>query len=547
LLLITRLQELFMRSLVVVSLFCASFAGLLMSAQPAMAQSGHTAEFTDLLDAADDFDDFDEETYKAFDFHIEPWFQFDYSTAQITREAPCVPDKSDFEPIVADNPRVVEGRDRCGDPTIVFNREMLYRHTESTVGMTLRAGIYKDLELRLNIPYVLNSSQGLKYDNESDLPGDNVDADNSSVDPSDQRVQARAESIFDSGGGPADHIRRLDQFNAYRFFDLSDDYRDIERSGFADPSIGLFWAPFNDQRDDTKATLLFGLDYTMPIVPIKEADDTDVGEGKHVLNPRLAASKRFNWIEPYFGLDYFLALAATDSPIREIDPNNSGQVFVNPPQRGEVTIGTEFIPHIDKETGERYAIDLRFRMGYVSEGRDYNALYDHMVNSECNRKTAAEVLPEFDGDQLTNPGDVACSWIIQRPANASPVPIYDMAEFAQNNPGELDDVHFRTDGIMTVGDYGTFAGMLGFYLQPSSYFQLKAIAQLEHRQSHFLSNARTGRDTDNTDNDTVDLTGPDAAIERNPVYNPTYDSSSNRFRIQRYNTWSFVVNGALQF
>ncbi len=540
-----------MRSHVVVSSLCASALGLLLMSAPA-----HAAEFTDLLDAADDFDDFDEATYDPFDFNIEPSFRFDLASAQITREAPCVPTQDSG----VDNPRLVEDPDRCPAPNgrdesewgeIVNNREMLYEHTQSTLDVTLRAGLYKDLELRLTVPYVLNSSHGLKYDNEATGRGDNgVDEDNSSVDPATGRVRSRGESVFTPGAGDDAHIGQLDEFNMYRYFDLDDTYDHIERSGFADPSIGMFWAPYNDQRDDTKATLLLGMEYTMPIAPVKEADDTDVGEGKHVLHWRIASSKRFDWIEPYFGIDYFLPLAATDSPIREVDTSNEGQVFTNPPQRGEVTVGTEFIPHQNDERGERYAIDLRFTMGYVSEGRDYTPMYDHMVNSECNYKTVDEVLPEFDGSgNLTNPDDVACAWIVQQPSNANQNdPVYDLTAM---EPDERENLRFATDGIMTVEDYGTFAGLLGFYLQPSEYFQLKALVQLKHRQEHFLTDARTGRDADDelevTPDDTVDLTGEDASLERNPVYNPTYDSSSNRFRIQEFNTWSFIVNAALQF
>jgi hypothetical protein len=536
-----------MRSYVIALSFCASALGLLL-----VSATADAAEFTDLLDAADDFDDFQEQTYDPFDFNIEPSFRFDVSNAQITREAPCLPsDDATGEPAVDSNPRLVTGRSRCSEPSLVFNREMLYEHTQTTMDVTLRAGIYKDLELRINVPYVINSTHGLKFDNESGLPGNQVDGSNSSVDPSTGDVEDRANDVFDSSDSREAQIRAFDQFNMYRYFDLEDEYNNIERSGFADPSLGIFWAPYNDERDDTKATLLLGMEYTMPIAPTKEAHDKDVGEGKHELHWKLASSKNFTWIEPYFGVEYFLPLAASDSPIRDVDPNNDGQVFSSPPMRGDVTIGTEFIPYKNADTGERYAIDLRFTMGYVSEGRDYTPLYDHMVNSDCQRKTLNDVLPEFDNSgQLQNPDDVACAWIVQRPANAENEAVYDLANPAQAgfDPAETP---FRTDGIMTVEDYGTFAGQIGFYLQPSKYFQLNATAQLKHRQEHFLTNARTGRDTDDanedTPDDTVDLTGSDAQFERNPVYNPTYDSSGNRFRIQEFNTWSFVVNAALQF
>ncbi len=530
-----------MRSHVVASAFCATTVSLLLISTVARA-----AEYTDLLDAADDFDDFKESTYDPFDFNIEPSFRFDIATAQIAREAPCVPNESDN---VANNPRVVVDPGRCSDPSIVYNREMAYKYTQSRINLTLRAGLYKDLELRIKVPYVISSSSGLKYDNESSIADQQVNADNSSVDPSNARVQQRAQDVFSPQDSYQQTVQKFDEFNMYRFFDLSKDYRYIERSGFADPSVGLFWAPFNDERDDTKATLLVGMEYTMPIAPIKEANDTDVGLGEHILHWKLASSKQFDWVNPYFGLEYFLPIAASDSPIRQADPQNQGQVFVNPPMRGEVTIGSEFIPYQNDKTGERYAIDLRFTMGYVSEGRDYTPLYDHMVNSQCNNKTVSQVLPKFDTQgQLTNPNDVACAWIVQQPSNADPKPVYDLTTL---NDQQQKTIPFSTNGIMTVEDYGTFAGQLGFYLQPSKYFQLNAKVKLKHRQEHFLTNARTGRDIANsqeaTADNTVDLTGPDAQYERNPVYNPTYDSSGNRFRIQKDNQWSFIINAALQF
>lgn len=526
------------------SLFCAGIFAFCGAAALLPSKAAEAADYTELLDAADDMDDFDKETYNPFDFNLEASFRQDVSSAKISREAPCVPagDSSLDDPLVANNPRLVDQAGRCDSPSVIKNREMEYSGTQSTVNVALRAGLYKDLELRLDVPYVLESSARLKY-------ASGVDETNSSVDPSDDRIRGEsadgqrsyaggANSVFTPGNRSA-NIRELDQFQTYRYFDLSRDGSSYERSGFGDPKLSLAWAPYNDERDDTKATLLFGMSYTMPIAPIKRADNDAVGEGKHLLNWKLRASKQFDWINPYFGLEYNLPLLASDSPLRKSYPGNRGQVISNPPMSGEITVGSEFIPYENVERGERYAIDLRFTMGYVSEGRDYTPLFDHMANSQCNRKTLEEVLPQFDSaGQLTNPDDVACAWIVQRPANAELNPAYDLA----TTPG---DTAFRTDGLMTVGDYGTFAGQLGLYLQPSQYFQLQGIVGLKHHQEHFLSDARTGKDVDG--DKSVALTGPEAAVERNPVYNPTYDAPGERFRIQEFNTWSFIVNAMLQF
>ncbi len=495
-----------------------------------LASSAHAAEFTDLLDAADDKDDYDPDTYDPFDFNLEPTFSFETGKAQITREAPCVPEDYNRSDDLR-NPRVQDDG-RCDEVGVVENSEMTYRHQEARMDLTARVGLYKDLELRINAPFVFTSVHGMKY-------ADGVDEENSWVDPSDERIEDNADQVFDDDDSRADKLGKLNRFKAHRYFDLGSEFRDHERSGFGDPSIGVHWGPFNDQRDDTEATMVLGMDYVLPIAQIRKRNNDGVGEGMHKLKWKFASSKQFDFVDPYFGLEYMLQLPARGSPIKElkdIDPNNSGQTVTNPPHEGDITIGTEFIPHEDESEGQRYAIDLGFRFGYVSEGRDYTPLFDHMANSKCN-----------DPDNgLLNTGEadsIGCSWIAQRPANARPSPVYDVSNESAMN--EVDE--FRTNGIMTVESYATFTGHLGFYLQPSEYFQLKALTSLTHQQEHFMTNARTGQDSASDDNDKVDLTDEQARVERNPAYNSTYDSPGTRFRVSEFNTWRFSLTAALQF
>ncbi len=523
---------------------------LLFFAPPAQA-----AEFTDLLSAADDLDDGDPDTYNPWDFHIEPSFTFDYSTAQISREAPCVPHDyptaddypemdseqlGDYSDFVHSNPRLISERGRCDEPTIVYNNEMMYRQLRHTLDLELRAGLYKDLELRVNFPYVINSSRGLRYH-------DDVDETNSSVDPATGDIRDHGEDVFDDGVDYQQergaYASALDQYQMYRFMELDDDFRNYDRSGMGDPSVGIHWAPWSDYRDDTKATMVVGMDYVMPIAPIQKADNDAVGEGLHKLEWNLAASKRFDWIEPYFGARYTLPIPATDSLYGDVHEGSgdegAGQVVTNPPHEGMFTIGTEFIPYEDPEIGARYGVDLRFEFGYTSEGRDYTPLFDHMTadDNHCNGKRLSDVQPSFD-DQgtLENPDDVACSWVVQQPSNTAP-PEYNLRDTDANTQFQFDD-------LMTVDDYGTFSGMLGVYLQPTEYFQFRTTASLTHHQSHLLTNARTGRNTEHTDEDTVDMNDP---RERNPAYNPAYDNSGDRFRVERFNTWQLSATLAVQF
>jgi hypothetical protein len=509
----------------------------LMGTALTLSAPASAGEFTDLLDAADDFDDLIENTYDPFDFNLEAKLRLEFESATISREAACVPSESALIGSAAqNNPRLVVDPNRCSEPRIISNKELDFGRQTTAVDIDLRAGIYKDLEFRLSVPYIISSTSKMSY-------AAGVTPSNSSIDPSDEVVGSSARQ-FVSTESASQHLDRLTTFSGHRFFDVND--TEYERAGFGDPTISLEWAPFNDERDDTKATLLFGMAYKMPISPVKAAGNDNVGGGMHELSWKIASSKKFSWIEPYFGLQYFLPLSATDSPIQRVDKNNNGQVFATAPQRGDITVGTEFIPHENPETGARYGVDLRFTFGYTSEGRDYTQLFDHMTNSNCNGKSMEDVLPQFDSNgQLTNLDDVACSWIVRQPSNASPDPIYTLDEaLGTTSP-------WNTDGIMTVESYASFTGMLGLYLQPTRYFQIKGQVSLTHNQEHFLSNARTGRDADDaleqTPDDTVDLEGADARIEKNPVFNPTYDQTGTRFRIQENNIWSLFVTAAFQF
>lgn len=519
---------------------------ILFVAVPAFA-----ADFTDLVDAADDKDDLIDETYDGFDFNIEPSFVMDFGSATITREAVCVPDESDLvgeasKDFHAGSPRLEIDRTRCSEARVVDNNEAEYKRQTMTMNLDLKAGLYKDLEIHLNIPYVINDVQGMRY-------AQGVSAANSSIDPSDSRIRDDAEDSFDGGQGRDGALNDLDFYSTYRYFDLEDDFVDFSRSGFADPTLGLHWAPFNDYRDDTKATLVVGMDYQLPLAPTRLADNEAVGSGMHELSWLVASSKRFDFIEPYFGLQYFLPLPAPRSPIRQLDSGNDGQVFLAPPQRGEITIGTEFIPYDDPETGARYGFDLQFKFGYTSEGRDYTPLFEHMTRSDCVGKSLDDVLPTYDADgNLQDIGDVECAWVARQPSNApefggEPDPIYDLSRVPSGENPEFENF----DGIMTVESYGTWAGRFGVLLQPSHYFQFKAHVALTHQQEHFLTNARTGRDVadsqETTPDDTVDLEGPDAELEKNPVFNPTYDSNGQRFRVQQYNTWTIFLTAALKF
>ncbi len=502
------------------------------------------ADYTHTLSAVDAQDDGGPDTNYTFNLHLEPSFGMELGRATIAREATCLrPDHPSYSdnPLVERRPdsRLVRDSD-CDTPTIYNDQQMDYRKSRSTLDLTLRAGLYRDLELRFNVPYVFSFRRGLRYSDDprgEGRPGPEF----SSVDPSDERIESHAADVFSATDSNSQFVSNLDQFEMHRFMELGDETSSRSRSGFGDPSVGIHWSPWNDQRDDTKATLLLGMDYTMPLATEQRHDNLSVGRGVHELNFKVAASKRFDWIEPYFGVEYLLPIASTDSLFGEIDTGSQGQVLTNPPHEGRFTIGTEFIPYEDMASGARYSLDLRFQFGYRSEGRDYTPLFDHMTDPDnpCNGVTLQDVRPEFDGDgNLVNANDVQCAWVVQQPSNfQGAADNYDLTELV--NAG--DDTPFAFTDLMSVDSHGVFSGRFGFHLQPVELFRFSGVLGLTRHQSHLISNARTGRAVEGPD---VDM---DNRVERNPAYNPAYDNPGDRFQVQSSNLWHFMATAALQF
>ena len=526
-----------------------------------------SAEYTDVLDAADDLSDGDESTYDPFDFEIKPAFSYSASTSSISREAPCVPSLDSYgpendpaRPAVYNNERLIADPSRCSEPRVVYKNEMRYRHTRSQVDLNLTAGLYKDLEFHLSIPYVFSSNHALKYDNESSEM--TIDSSNSHVNPAQNIIRGQAAQNFSENDSYEAKLRKLDTFGTYSFFSLSNQYSGYSRSGLANPTIGLDWAPYNDDRDPTKATLMLGADYTMPIAPTKKAQNTAVARGLHRFDFQLRASKRFDWIDPYFGLEYSLPKASSGSPIaQKPDADNIGQVFDSPPQKGEMTVGSEFIIDQDKDEKTKYAIDFRLFFGYSSAGRTYTPLFDHMARSQCNGKTVNQILPRFNQQgQLENPSAVGCAWLLQQPSNFQGSEYaYDLGSLSNQ---ERQNTTFRTNGIMNQDSFGEFGGQLGLFVQPSEMFRIEALGRFTHRQGHLISNARLGRDLpdskENNADNAVDLqvseeerdnnlSPTDVERERNPFHNETYDSPGKRFRLDGLNTWKFTLNASVLF
>lgn len=520
------------RSLIVLWVATVVALTAAMSVQPAPARA---ADITDVVDAADGDD--------PFDLHLEPRFTSTLKRAKITREAPCNPEAID-EP-TADQasdprsrtrfPRLVESS-RCVEPSVVSNKELRAWEETSQLDILAQIGLFRDVEFHLELPIIFVNQRGAAFaGNGGDRTVAIVDATNSSVDPSDARIidDIRLNEDLSVNGA---------EFTTFRLFDVQGEgNKGPERSGFGDMKIGLAWNPFNDERDDTKATLKIGFDYLIPSGEVAKGGNTGVGRGVHELQWTFASSKRFKYMDPYFQVQYVLPLAAGSSLFQK---EGAGQTLQQPGQRAEIQFGSEFIPFEDKEKGHKFQIDLGLSFGYTAEGRDYSLLFDAFANSSCNGLTPNEIRDAIARIKANNAEDretvskAACAWILDGPANADGAAIFDT--FDQS----ASEIPFSHDGITDYEAFGTFGAHLGFYVQAARYVQFRGKLRLQHQQEHFITAARTGVDSASDENDTVRFDNPE---ERNPFYNTTLDGVGNRFRVEETTIFTWSVALALQF
>ena len=449
---------------------------VLASLVPTLA---HAAEMTDVADA------FDTAHNNPIDFRFEPSFRSESSSGVISRENVC---------------------QTAGCSQTVFNRELEFARSMSILDTTLKLGVGMNFELHGRLPVVFGDRTNLKF-------AKDVDENNSQVDPSDAKVSA------DLADG--------DFFSSYQFFDVETQGDGIKRSGTGDPTIGFAWSPLESTEEEPWGTLVFGFDYTLPMAEIRTADNDAVGRGVHNFAFSLAASRPVAAIEPFFTFQFDLPLPATDSPYRDLSPDQS---LVGPGPKFETTLGTEVTMFKDAASKQSYTLGVGMRYGYQFAGRDWTPLSDAFANSGCNDLTPLEAGmvnsrdatagPDgnaYNPDASVSPELARCGWVLQAPGNAVGL---------DNPAAATSETKFAYDGLSDVEGFGLVGGNIALNLQFSAWAELRIKSDVVYETSHFLTNANSGKSSG--DDDSVEL--DPAKGERNPFYNTAIDAQGSRFR-----------------
>lgn len=344
-------------------------------------------------------DSFDYKNKNPFDFRLSLSYEFTLTTANIARERGTRPEQYfDYVPEFRLN----------------YNRHAL--HIRPVFGLFL------DLEVYAQIPIIFSETYSIRPTQEAATLGSTLLND----------------GIVDSPNKTTKH-----------------------GPGLGDMSVGIQWAPFNDQRDKTKATWVLGMNWQFPTGVVWDPNDPKVatgqsgigvGRGMHTLTWHISASKRASIFDPYMRIWYSLFLVPTSTKqnlqvnlgYAEAVTARAVDEALKPSHAGGIVLGTEIVMWENWLRQQKLALDLRFSGRGQFEGRDYNLFTDMLAS--------------------------------YRPKSGN--------------------TNLRVSLITDHEQYFAFQGMAAFHFRLAKYGYIRIEGSLEHTLPYFLTHAKRGVDKD---------------------------------------------------
>ncbi len=369
--------------------------------------------------------------------------------------------------------------------------ELKYSQVSNRIVSRLAVGLWRDLELRAELPYVLSDETTWKNDAGS-LSGIALN----SLDPDGVSCAALP------GGTPG---CTLPMFPT--------DATHYAGGALGDLRMGIAWAVLNERKETWVPTWVVSLDITAPTASrfdpaagrltaaswtaapsFASGGKSKVGRKIWIYDLATALSRRVGAAEPY--LKAHLAIPQRSSStysncehaaeLAAMGPAQMSSVAVancalpawksealaRPPLVYGVIFGTELVPYDDRASGQRFAFDLRVGADYVGRARWYNEL---------------------------------------TPAAGK---------------------------LLATEPYLSLTGMLALDLRASRYVTLRAQGTFQHDVAHFLSGEPQG----NVMNE-IGVSGGDV----NPNFDWRYDLPGRRFRLSEVVAYTVTVSGAISF
>lgn len=451
-----------------------------------LAPQARAAEFTEVIDAFDEGD--------PFDVNVAFGYSRTLSMGNLTRE--CYYDPTDSVTRNGYCPEIVTGA--TDFPTTVD--VLRYAHVRHVLNIELAIGIWHDLNLKLTLPIIISDTRELTR-------AKGVD-------------QADADTILhdDTTGEQLFHVP----------------FTSPNRSGIDQFAVGLEWAIFNQERDETKPTWMLFVEGWFGVGDIIEAagkwedgsdefeanmDSKGISSGVHSLRAGTRISRRFKYLDPYFGFEAIIPFPKKgEAPWPYMD-KYSGQINDTPPIVGSIQFGTEIIPWENKARQQKFYIDLRIIGSYHSEGREITPLFDALGTS-------------------TDTG------LAYTPGASS-----DFDDFWSSYP------KYRWTGLTDVENYTSFGGRLTFGFITGKWFKIHTGVMFAHDQEHFITftdecnpanfdDVGMADGTSNCEFDPGDMEDEDSF---NPDFRRAIDALGNRFRLEESTIFEFFVLATAMF
>jgi hypothetical protein len=275
-----------------------------------------------------------------------------------------------------------------GDP----GDELRYVRTRNALVPRVAVGLWQDVEVHFELPYVLADDRAWRFGLVYGLPSGGTSFRTSTIEsnqlqPDGQTCSAPCQ-LFPVGSPTT-------VYGGGRAGDLK---------------AGLAWGIFNDAKDDTKPFWLVGTDLTFPTAQLYEPGrDRDAGWSSPHDEPSkpgpfgekiwkwdvyTVLSRRMGYIDPYVkahatamfkssstysNCDYVDELAAAgemNSLATSSCVTRAAEAEAKLPWQAGVTFGTEVVPYEDHVEVQRVALDFRLFAEYTAPHRFYNELTD---------------------------------------------------------------------------------------------------------------------------------------------------------------------------
>ena len=350
----------------------------------------------------------------------------------------------------------------------------------NALALELDVGVYRDLMVYGRLPLVLSDTRELHLPDAASCDTAECTARRTQVD----------EALAGSSALPGDGS----------LFDLSPGYKAATRSGVPAVDFGVAWGIVNQFRTPYLPTWVVSVEARIGVgrvmTPCTDRGDCQTGINRGTARLEFASrwSRRFRYLEPYFGISYAFEWATGAS--QRFSPGGAvpGYLDTAPPSVLGSTLGAAVIVWEERGRFQRVAIDVRTHAAYVSAGRDYTPLFDALGTSQ--------------NQHLSLPYQSASG----------------------------DAVPFR--GLTNVDSYARLRLEIAASIQAARYVRFRLGVSLAKLTSHLLTDAAPCSAV------SVDTCPTDQV---NPLYRPVIDIPGQRFRMSGDLDLAMFANAVGQF